>query len=290
MRLTKGEKAFRAFSCIIIALVALAAVYPFWYVLVASFSEGEAVQAGQVFLLPKNFTGNAYKEVLKNELIPRSYLNSVIYTVCGTVVSIILTTCAAYPLSRSRLRGRGIISFLVAFPMWFTPGIIPTYLNFQSLNMLDNPLSIIIGFAVAPFYVIILRTYFQSIPDSIEEAAKIDGANDFCVMTKLYIPLAIPSIMTLVIYYMVAYWNGYFWSMVLITKEHLLPLQVILTKLITEMQAAEELVKVMDVQTNYTRETIIYATIVVAVVPMLVVYPFIQKYFVKGMMVGSIKG
>ncbi len=290
MRLTKGEKIFRVFDCLFVLMFAFIAVYPFWYVLVASLSEGSAVQAGQVFFVPHNFTVKAYHEVLSQGQIPRAYLNSVIYTASGTLVSITLTICAAYPLSKSRLKGRGIITFLIAFTMWFSAGTIPIYLNFRSLNLLNNPLALIIGFAVAPFYVIILRTYFQSIPDSLEEAAKIDGASDIYIMIRIYLPLAVPSIMTLVLYYMVAKWNSYFWAMVLLTDERLVPLQVLLTKLITEMKSAEELVKVMDVETNYTRETIIYATIVIAVVPMLMVYPFIQKYFVKGVMVGSIKG
>lgn len=290
MKLTKGEKAARIISCVFITLFALTTIYPFWYVIAASLSSGDAVQQGRVFFAPVEFTMNAYKEVMSDSMIPRAYLNSFIYTASGTLVSILLTISAAYPLSKARLKGRTFLTLFIAFTMWFGAGTIPIYLNFRSLNLLNNPLAIIIGFAVTPFYVIILRTYFQGIPDSLEEAAKIDGASDIYTMIKIYLPLSVPSIMTLVLYYMVQKWNGYFWAMVLLTDEELIPLQVLLTKLITEMQAAEELVKVMDIDTNYNRETIIYATIVVAVVPMLIVYPFIQKYFVKGVMVGSIKG
>ena len=290
MKLTKGEKAARIISCVFITFFALTTIYPFLYVISASLSSGDAVQQGRVFFTPVEFTTNAYKEVMSDSMIPRAYLNSFIYTITGTLVSILLTISAAYPLSKSRLKGRTFLTLFIAFTMWFGAGTIPIYLNFRSLNLLNNPLSIIIGFAVTPFYVIILRTYFQGIPDSLEEAAKIDGASDIYTMIKIYLPLSVPSIMTLVLYYMVQKWNGYFWAMVLLTDEELIPLQVLLTKLITEMQAAEELVKVMDIDTNYNRETIIYATIVVAVVPMLIVYPFIQRYFVKGVMVGSIKG
>ena len=166
--------------------------------------------------------------------------------------------------------------------------MIPTYLNFKDLGLLDTRTALIFGFCVTPFYTFIVRTYFTNIPESLEESAKIDGANDFYIFLRIYLPLSIPCLITIGLYYMVDRWNAYFWSMLILKDESKIPLQVILNKLIIQSSWTEEMGAVDTVA--YNEETLIYSTIVISIIPILCAYPFVQKYFVKGMMVGSIKG
>lgn len=285
---SRGEKIFSAVNIFIMIIIAFVTLYPLWYVFISSISDGDAVVSGQVLLLPRGVTLASYKEVVKIDHLFGSYINAVVYTVCGTALSIVLTILAAYPTSKKRLAGGRAISLFFVFTMWFSAGTIPIYLNYKSLGLLDSRLGIILGSALNTFNIIVLRTYFQSIPDSLEEAAKIDGANDFYTLVKIYIPLSIPSIITVMMYYMLARWNGYFWPMVMLKDESKIPLQVLLRKLVVDLQGMDAF---DDVEVySMTKETVVYATIVVSLIPMLVVYPYIQKYFVKGMLVGAVKG
>ena len=288
MKQTRGEKIFGVFNAILLIIIALIAIYPFIYVLSASFSNPQEVLSGRVWLWPIGFELGAYKEVINYNGIWTAYANTLFYAIVGTTVSMIVTICGAYPLSKKRLRGKTIITFLVAFTMWFSAGMIPTYLNFKDLNLLDTRTGIIIGFAASAFYVFIMRTFFTGIPESLEESAKIDGANDFVVFAKIYLPLSVPCLATIALYYMVDRWNGYFWAMLLLKDENKIPLQVILNKLIIQANWASETGAVDTV--SYNTETLVYSTIIVSIIPILCAYPFIQKYFVTGMMLGSIKG
>jgi len=219
-----------------------------------------------------------------------AYGNTVYYTVIGVAVSLLLTILGAYPLSKKRLKGRTAVTLLIAFTLFFQGGMIPTYLNFRDLHLLDTRLVIIIGFAVSTFYVIILRTFFQSIPEELEEAAKVDGGTDWKIMWKVYLPLSKPALATVGLFYAVSRWNGYFWAMILLRDQTKIPLQVLLQKTIVKMNVQETASRTVDTSLIYSQETIIYATIVVSIVPILVAYPFIQKYFTKGAMIGSLKG
>ncbi|MCK9478882.1 MAG: carbohydrate ABC transporter permease [Firmicutes bacterium] len=291
MNLTKGERLFSIFNYIFIGFLSFFAIYPFLYVLACSVSDTISVASGNVYLFPKSFRLDAYKMVLQQKEIWVSYGNTVIYTVFGTMYSLFLTICGAYPLSKERLRGKKIFSFLLLITMWFQAGIIPTYLNLKSLNLLNQRLGVIIGFGCTAFYVIIMKTYFESLPISMEESAKIDGANDLSILWNIILPLAKPSIATITLYYAVNRWNSFFWAMILLRDNSKIPLQVMLRKLIIETQAggvSESAVNITNL--GYSAETVIYATIVVAAVPIIALYPFIQKYFVKGIMVGAIKG
>lgn len=287
LKQTEGEKAFAVVNYIFLTLVSLLTLYPFLYVLSASFSDPDSVITEKVLLFPRGLTLEAYEKVLSTKGIWIAYGNTIFYTLVGATVSMIITICGAYPLSKKRLMGRKIITFFVAFTMWFGAGMIPFYLNIKSLGLIDSRLGIIIAFACGAFYVILLRTYFQSIPESMEESAKIDGANDLVILTKIILPLSTPALATIGLYYAVERWNGYFWSMILLKDINKIPLQVLLKKLVVEMNVSEEMMR--DTQT-FNKETIIYTTIVVSVIPIVAVYPYIQKYFVKGIMIGSIKG
>ncbi|MTH54342.1 ABC transporter permease subunit [Bacillus mangrovi] len=289
MKKSKGERFTDLLIYIFLALLAAVCIYPFIYVFSASISSAQSVIAGEVILFPKEITFLSYAKVLEDPAIWTAYGNTIFYTVIGTAVNLLLTICGAYPLSKKRLRGKAFIAFFIAFTMWFQAGIIPTYLNFKELGLLDTRTSIIVGFAISTFLVFILRSFFQSIPDSLEESAKVDGANDLQILMKIYLPLSKPALVTVGLFYAVARWNGYFWAMVLLNDESKIPLQVMLKKLIVEMTVSEQVLATADVMMEFSRETIIYATIFVSILPILIVYPFLQKYFVKGTMLGGIK-
>ncbi|OME77190.1 sugar ABC transporter permease [Paenibacillus sp. FSL A5-0031] len=286
MKKTRGEKLFYIFNCVFLGIIALLALYPFVYVLSASMSSSQSVVTGKVILLPHDINFDSYAKVLSEKGIWIAYLNTFYYTIFGVIVNLILTICGAYALSKKRVMGRTAISFFIALTMWFQPGMIPTYLNFRDLNMLDSRFTIIIGFAITTFYVFLMRTFFQSIPEELEEAAKVDGANDLTILWKVYLPLSKASLVTIGLFYAVHRWNGYFWTMILLSDEGKVPLQVLLKKLIVEMNVSDE----MGNMAVYSKETIIYATIIVSIIPIVAAYPFIQKYFVKGTMIGSVKG
>ncbi len=287
MKISLGEKIFKRFNYIILALIAFIALYPVIYVFSASISSSDAVSTGKVLLFPKDITWVAYKNVLQKDGIWTGYANTIFYTLVGTTVNLLITICGAYPLSKRGLPGRKIVTLMIVVTMWLDAGIIPFFLNLRDLGLLDKRITIIIAFACSTFNVILLRTFFESIPRSLEEAAKIDGANDFSVLRKVYLPLSKPALATVGLFYAVTRWNGYFWSMVILKDNDKIPLQVVLKKMIVEMSVSTEN---MDVGSALGLENLIYATIIVSIVPMMMLYPYIQKYFSKGVMVGAIKG
>lgn len=270
-------------------LAGIITVYPFIYVLANSLSSATAVKMGKVVLFPIDFNLEAFKYVLSQKGIWIAYGNTIFYTVVGTAVNLILTVLGAYPLSKKRLKGRTFVSFFIVFTMWFNAGMIPFYLNLRSLDLLNTRLAIIIAFGITTFNVILLRTFFQSIPHSLEESAKIDGASDWLVLWRIYLPLSKAGLATVGLFYAVQRWNGYFWAMIILRDENKVPLQVLLKKLIVELSVDENVIANADIST-YSQETVIHATIIIAILPIICVYPYIQKYFVKGIMLGSIKG
>lgn len=290
MIIGKGEKIFKTTNCIIMLIVMAIIIIPLLYILSASLSSGNAVVCGKVGIIPCEFTITAYEKVFEDKQIWIGYANTIFYTVFGTVISMFLSVCGAYPLSKKRLGARRFLSFFISITMWFNVGMIPTYLNIKSFGLLDSRLAVLIPFAVSAFNVIILRTAFSSIPDSLEEAAYIDGAHDFTVLMKIYIPLILPSLLTVWLFYAIERWNGYLWSMILLKSEQKQPLQVILSSLITDLRGtADDKQVLFDSASNYSEQTVTYATIVVSILPMLLVYPYIQKYFVKSVVVGAVK-
>lgn len=284
-----GERIFNVVNCILMTLLLIVTLYPFYYTFIASVSSSLAVISGKVLLLPVDFNWNAYIRVPQIPYFFRAYANSVFYTVSGMLISLISMSMGAYALSRTRLRGRRILNFIVSFTLWFKAGIIPVYLNMDSLHLLDNPLSILLGFAVNAFYVVIFRTYFEGLPAELEEAARLDGLNNFGIFLRIIAPISKPVFATIAMYCAIDRWNGYFWSMILLQDINKMPLQVLLKKLIIENQV----LATMDSAASSggdTRETLIYAVIVCAVLPIIALYPFLQRYFVKGLTVGAVKG
>ena len=289
---SKGEKVFNVFNIILLSILAICTIYPLIYVVAASLSSPGAINSGQVWLCPKDFTFEAYRTVCGKSGVWIAYINSIFYMVVGTAVQMIVTICGAYPLSRKGLPGSRLINFFVIVTMWFTAGTIPMYINFKELGLLNNRWGYIIGFACGTYNFVLLRTFFASVPEALEESAKLEGASDLYILLKIFIPLSLPSLATVTLFYAVDRWNGYFWAMILLRDENKIPLQVLLKNLVVEMSGKAALgdanVDMSSVKTS--AENVTYATIVITVLPMIVIYPFIQKYFVKGAMIGAVKG
>lgn len=287
---SRGEKIFSLFNYALLSLIGIAALYPFIYVLAASFSNGEAVVQGEVWLYPIGVNLEAYKKVFTQEGLWLAYGNTVFYTVVGTLFSLVITVLGAFPLSRRRLAGRTYLNMMVAFTLLFSAGMIPSYLNLRDLELLNTRTGIIVAFAVSTFLVIVMRTFFQSIPDEMEEAATVDGASTWQILWHVFIPLSKPALAAVGLFYAVGRWNGYFWAMIMLRDEDKIPLQVLLTKLIVSMRPNDDMIAMAGDIVSYNYETVVYATIVVAIGPIIALYPFLQKYFVKGVMIGSLKG
>lgn len=280
---------FDVINTIFLTLLALSCVYPFIYVLAASFSSADSINTGKVWLWPVDFTLESYQMVLEQREILIGYANTIFYTVCGTAINLFMTSLGAYPLSKRRFALRVPVSFFIAFTMLFGAGMIPVYLNYRSLGLLDSRWALLLGGAVGAMNLIILRTFFKTIPEELEDSAKIDGASDWTVLWRVFLPLARPALAAIGLFYAIGHWNSYFWAMVLLRDPNKIPLQVYLQKIIVQLEVPDEIKETMDV-VPYSQETVIYSTIIIAIIPIIILYPFIQKHFVKGVMIGSIKG
>ena len=285
---SRGDKMFVILNMFLIGIFTISALYPFIYIAAVSFSSGFQAAAGNVVLTPVETTLAAYKYALSKPEFWISYKNTFIYTIGGTIMSLAFIIPGAYALSRKNLFGRRFWNLLVAFTMWFNAGLIPFFLNMRDLGLLDSYFGIIIGFAVNGFNIILLRNFFEGVPQSFEEAARMDGASEFQILWKVYMPLAKPAIATVALFCVVARWNGFFWAMVLLQDRDKVPLQVFLRHVITELQDTEEFSSTL-IDAAYSFETVSSAIIVCSIIPVLIFYPFLQKYFNKGIMLGGVK-
>lgn len=285
---SRGDKLFVYVNMILIGLFTLSTLYPFIYIAAVSFSDGQAASAGTVYWRPIGLTLAAYERVLSEPLFWSSYKNTFIYTFGGTFVSLLIIVPGAYALSRPNLYGRRFWNLMVAFTMWFNAGLIPFFLNMRDLGLMDSYFGLIIAFACNAFNIILLRNFFEGIPESFEEAARMDGANDFQILRKVYLPLSKPALATIILFCMVARWNGFFWAMVLLKDEQKIPLQVYLRQVIATLQDDEEFGASL-IESVYSFETVTAAIMVCSIIPVLIFYPFIQKYFNKGIMLGGVK-
>ena len=278
-------------------VAALLWLYPLVYVVSASFSDPNALLNGEVVLLPKGFNFNAYKYIFQNDQILVGYGNTIFYSVVGTLYNMVLTICAAYPLSRSDLKGRNLLTVMITFTMFFGGGMIPTYLNLNSLHMLNPRWVMFVPAAISATNFIIMRNYFtHSVPGELIESAHIEGASQLQILSKIVLPLSKPIMAVLGLYIALGAWNNWYSYMIYLpTKDELHPLQYFLVKTLIQAQsAAGGLGMTMEqtmqsLQLSYIMPQLKYAMIVVAVVPIMCVYPFVQKYFVKGVMLGSLK-
>lgn len=292
MRIRKsvGERIWELFLKALMVFAAIITIYPFIYVLNMSISKPEYVIQGSIGFLPKGFSLNSYKMVFENKAIWQSYYNTIWYTVIGTFINIILTVVTAYPLSRKSFFIKKQLMLFITFTMFFSGGLIPSFILINSIGLYNTRWAMVIPGAIATMNLIIARTYFQGIPDSLEESAKLDGANEIKILFRIMIPLAKPIISVLVLYYGVAHWNSYFNALIYLPSQELHPMQVYLMKIL--IQESEELAgdTQMGIGRSMQVEQLKYAAIIVTILPILFVYPFLQKYFVKGVMIGAIKG
>lgn len=291
MKATTGERVFGVFNVLVLTVLSLAALYPLIFVLFASFSDpGQLVQNRGFLLYPKGFTMDAYRMVFMNPAIGSAYFNTIFYVIAGTCVNIILSSMAAYGLSRRDVMWKNAIMFMIVFTMFFEGGLIPTYLLVGNLGLLDTRWALIIPSAISAFNLIIMRTAFQAVPVELEESARLDGANDFRICWSIVFPLSLPVIAVMLLFYGVSHWNSWFPAMIYLQDRGLFPLQLILREILIANDTSSMMTDVSSSDQMPIGETIKYATIIIATVPILCVYPFLQKYFVKGVMIGAIKG
>ena len=286
IRVSPGRRAFVIINTIVLLLVSAIMLYPAIYVIAASFSEETAILRGDVFLIPVRAHVKAYQKVFVYPMLWQSYRNTLIYTFLGTAINLVLTVFGAWALSQKKMVGRRFLTLMCTFTMFFGGGMIPTFLVVKGLGLLNTIWAILLPGAVSTYNMILMRTFFRQIPESLVEAAELDGCNDFGVLFRIVLPLSLASLMTIGMFYAVAHWNSYFPAvMYLTTNKELNPLQIILRQVVL----LNEIVENASSTENVMAEGIKYATIVVAMLPMLCIYPFVQRYFVKGVMVGSVK-
>ena len=292
VRESRSDIIFNAINGLLLTMILVIALYPLIYVVSASFSDTMAVMKGEVVLLPKSPSLSAYKAVFANEDIMTGYKNTILYTVIGTVVNLILTIAGAYPISRKDFRGRKALTLFYTITMFFGGGLIPTYLVNSQLGLVNNFWVMVLPGAVSVWNMFIMRTFFQnSIPVELQEAAFIDGCSNIGILLRIVLPLSAPVIAVMVMYYGVGHWNAYFNAMIYFQDRGKFPLQLILREILIKSDMNDmtgEGSSLVDQQ--MLSEGIKYAVIVVASVPVLLLYPFLQKYFVKGVMLGAIKG
>ena len=291
IRQTRGERTFNVINVVILLGLVVVTAYPLLYVVFASLSDPSQLVANRGALMrPLGFTLDAYRLVLQNPMIAIGYRNTLFYVIVGTALNISLTCLGAYALSRQNLMLKKPITILIVFTLFFNGGLIPTYLLVgQTLQMQDTVWALIVPTAINTFNLIILKTAFESVPASLEEAARIDGANDFTILCSIVLPLSLPALAVVVLFYAVGHWNAYFNALIYIRSRDLYPLQLVLREILITSNIESMTTSVSSGDAFQIGQTIKYATIVVATLPILVIYPFLQKYFVKGALIGAIK-
>lgn len=288
----REDKIFYTIINIIMILLIIVVAIPILNVIANSFSNGDAVAAGRVTLFPVEFSLEGYKTTFSNGDIWLGYGNTIVYTILGTLLNLALTLIAAWPLARGDMPGRNIIMMYFAFTMLFNGGMIPTYLNIKDLGLINSRWCLIIIGGISVYNMIITRTFFQTtIPKDLIEAAELDGCSEFRFFFTIVLPLSKAVIAVIALYYAVYHWNAYFEAFLYLTKKDLYPLQLILRQILLENTVSAQAIMEADTNVNYNLvETMKYAVILVACVPIWCVYPFVQKYFVQGVMIGAIKG
>lgn len=290
MLLSRTEKFFHLVNYVALFLVAAITVFPVLYVISVSLTPlGVLAKYGGFLIIPREITFDAYKYILSQDLIPRAYMNTVIITVVGTTLNMVLTLLVAYPLSRKRMPGRTFLLVFVLIPMLFSGGLIPLFILIKNLQLINTYWAVILPGAISTYYLLLMKSFFEELPQDLFECAYLDGASEFTILFQIVLPLSTPVIATLTLFYGVAHWNSFFYALMFLTDKDLQPLQVILRDLLTGAMHTE-----VEASLEYTQllpgETLKMAAVMLSIIPLLVVYPFLQKYFTKGLLLGSIKG
>jgi putative aldouronate transport system permease protein len=284
------SRIFSAVNMIFMVLVMAVTLYPLLYTIAISFSDVNAVTTNSVKLLPKGFNLKAYQYAMEQSIFWISYRNTIIYTVFGTAINLIMTLTLAYAISRRELLFRKTITLIIIATLYFQGGVIARFIVYKELGLYNNIWAVVLPFAITTYNLVVVRTYMQGIPEEILESVRMDGGNDLQIFARIVLPLSKPVIATIGLFYAVSHWNSYFWPMVLLRDKELQPLQVLLRDMITENNQIGSGMLQTDLMYQPSAEMMIAASIVIALIPILCVYPFIQRYFVKGAMVGALKG
>jgi len=291
MRVSFGEQIFRVCNALFLTALMIATLYPILYVAFASFSEPALMMAHKGILWkPLGFSLQTYGAVFSNPMILLGYRNTLFIVIAGVALNLLLTSFAAYALSRKTLRYRKPLTLFIVFTMFFSGGLIPFYLLVRGLGITNTLWALILPTAISAFNLIIMRTSFEAVPDALEESAKIDGANDFSILFRIFLPLCKPVLAVVGLYYGVSHWNSWFNAMIFLQDRSLYPLQLILREILIIGEANSMAEGASQDEIIILGETLKYSTIMVATLPILLVYPFLQKYFVKGALIGAIKG
>ncbi len=292
-KLEASELVFKILSYTLLTVFALCCLYPFVYAVSAALSGRHAVEYGQVVLFPKDIQFEAFAKMFNNNMFWNSYTNTLFLTVFGTVWSLLTSILGAYALSKKRLLFRKAFNFFLVFTMWFSAGLVPQYLNylatgrvFDAMGVTDDKWLVVIAMGMAAMNIVLLRNAFEGVPSEIEEAAIVDGATEFQVLSKVYIPMSKSTIATVALFFAISRWNGYFWARQMISNPHEHPLQVFIRLRLEEFQDPDFIAGWGEV---YATDSAIYALIVCSIIPILIIYPFIQKYFAKGVNMGGVK-
>lgn len=288
-----GDRVLLVFVYLVLLVLTLSVLYPLLYIFSSSLSSGSAVVSGRVWLFPVDVSFKAYEQIFRSSQLMLGYYNSIVYTVIGTIINLGFTILIAYPLSQRNFVGRKFVMMIMMFTVFFSGGLIPTYLLVKDLEMLDTRWALWLPGAFSVFQVIVARTFFQtSIPEELQEAAQIDGCGDTRYLLTILLPLSKPVIAVMTLMYAVGHWNAYFDALIYLRSEQLFPLQYVLRNLLilnaTDPEMLANTTKL--IRDQGFEQVLKYALIVVACVPVLIMYPFVQKHFVKGVMIGSLKG
>lgn len=290
MKVSRGYRVFEIFNVFFLLLVVVLTLYPFVFVIAQSLSSEAYIMAGKVFLLPKGFSLYTYKVVMKEYYFWIGYKNTLIYTVTGTLISLVMTTIMAYALSKKRLKGRTAILALAVFTMFFNGGLIPNYLLIRNLGMRNTIWSVIIPGAISTYNMIIMKTFFEGLPAELEEAASVDGLNTYGQLLRIVLPLSKPILVTIALFYAVGNWNNWFGPFLYFDDKANFPITLYLRNIIAGTQQTVVNSGSNTDDQSQVAATIKSATIVLTVLPIICAYPFVQKYFVTGVMIGSVKG
>jgi putative aldouronate transport system permease protein len=294
---TNKDKVFKVFIFLFLTTALLIVLYPLIYIISASISNPAAVNSGEMWLLPKDITFEGYQMIFQNDAIWRGYLNTIFYTAFGTLINLAVTIPAAYALSRKDFFGRNFFTGMFVLTMFFSGGLIPTYLVVKSLGLIDTVWAMVLPNAAAVWNIVIARVFFQSsIPKGLEEAAIIDGASNFKMFMKIILPLSAPIIAVMALFYGVGHWNGYFNALIYLSDKDMYPLQLVLREILVlqEMASQNSNMSGSMAEALHSKQQLAaiikYGVMIVSTLPVIIVYPFLQRFFVKGVMIGSLKG
>lgn len=294
MKATKGQKIFNIINCVFMLLLCIIMIYPYLNQLAIAFNESLDTAVGGVTIWPRKFTFNNFATVFKNEQIYSSAIVSITRTIIGTVLALVITFSAAYALTRKNLKGRKFFTWYLCIPMYFTAGVIPTYMLYRYLGLMNNYLVYILPMLFSFYNMVIIRSFLQELPAALEESAMLDGANEFVIMFKIIFPLALPVIATVALWVAVGHWNDWTSTLYYVTKDDLYTMQYVMMQIIKQSDVVQQMVSEnammgMDTALSVSSESVQAAVLITATLPILLAYPFLQKYFIQGVTLGAVK-